>query len=81
VPWISWPDIAVSPEGPFSISTFALSLLLVFRTNSSYDRWWALGLTWGAAVGVMGGGGGGDGLRVELAVQTVSSSRRLIIHS
>lgn len=39
VPWFPWPDIAVSPEGPFAISTFALSLLLVFRTNSSYERW------------------------------------------
>lgn len=32
-------DITISPMGPFSISTFALSLLLVFRTNSSYDRY------------------------------------------
>jgi predicted membrane chloride channel (bestrophin family) len=39
VPWFPWPDLAVSPDGPFAISTFALSLLLVFRTNSSYDRW------------------------------------------
>ena len=38
-PWGRWPDLAVAPEGPFAISTFALSLLLVFRTNSSYERW------------------------------------------
>lgn len=25
---------------PFVLTSFALSLLLVFRTNSSYDRWW-----------------------------------------
>ena len=38
LPAVTWPNLAVSPEGPFSISTFALSLLLVFRTNSSYER-------------------------------------------
>ena len=35
---MAWPSIVVTAEGPFSISTFALSLLLVFRTNSSYAR-------------------------------------------
>jgi len=36
-----WP-IAVSTSyiWPFTLTSFALSLLLVFRTNSSYDRWW-----------------------------------------
>jgi hypothetical protein len=38
IPGIPFPDLAVSVDGPFSISTFALSLLLVFRTNSSYER-------------------------------------------
>jgi hypothetical protein len=33
-----WPSISVSIVGPFSLSTFALSLLLVFRTNGSYQR-------------------------------------------
>lgn len=33
-----WPQLAVEIAGPFSLSTFALSLLLVFRTNSSYQR-------------------------------------------
>ena len=32
--------ILTVPMVPFSISTSALSLLLVFRTTSSYDRWW-----------------------------------------
>ena len=50
VPFIPWPDIAVSPEGPFAISTFALSLLLVFRTNSSYERWWEASSAWNAIV-------------------------------
>jgi len=50
VPWFPWPNLAVSPEGPFSISTFALSLLLVFRTNSSYDRWWEACTAWNGIV-------------------------------
>lgn len=33
-----WPGLAVSTSGVYSLSTFALSLLLVFRTNSSYQR-------------------------------------------
>jgi predicted membrane chloride channel (bestrophin family) len=37
-PAINWPNLSVNPDGAFSISTFALSLLLVFRTNSSYER-------------------------------------------
>jgi hypothetical protein len=32
-----WPTLALNSSGIFSISTFALSLLLVFRTNSSYE--------------------------------------------
>lgn len=32
-----WPTLSLSSGGIFSISTFALSLLLVFRTNSSYE--------------------------------------------
>lgn len=50
VPFIPWPDLAVSPDGPFSISTFALSLLLVFRTNSSYERWWEACTAWNSIV-------------------------------
>lgn len=34
----NWPGLAVSTSGVYSLSTFALSLLLVFRTNSSYQR-------------------------------------------
>jgi predicted membrane chloride channel (bestrophin family) len=34
-----WPGLAVSTTGVYSLSTFALSLLLVFRTNSSYQRY------------------------------------------
>ncbi len=35
---------------PFNLTTFALSLLLVFRTNSSYSRWWEARMIWGAVV-------------------------------
>jgi predicted membrane chloride channel (bestrophin family) len=42
-----WPGLAVSTSGVYSLSTFALSLLLVFRTNSSYQRWNDARKLWG----------------------------------
>ncbi len=44
-----WP-VAVSRDydEPFLLSSFALALLLVFRTNSSYARWWEARQAWGA---------------------------------
>lgn len=37
----SWPDISSSGYiDIFNLASFALALLLVFRTNSSYARWW-----------------------------------------
>ncbi|KAG2444082.1 hypothetical protein HYH02_009024 [Chlamydomonas schloesseri] len=35
---------------PFTMITFALSLLLVFKTNSSYSRWWEGRIIWGQIV-------------------------------
>lgn len=35
-----------------SLMGFALSLLLVFRTNSAYDRWWEARKLWGQLVNV-----------------------------
>mmetsp|Transcript_22851 Transcript_22851/g.43678 ORF Transcript_22851/g.43678 Transcript_22851/m.43678 type:complete len:482 (+) Transcript_22851:112-1557(+) len=35
------------PMTPFNTSASALSLLLVFRTNSSYSRWWEARMIWG----------------------------------
>jgi ion channel-forming bestrophin family protein len=35
------------PTAPFDLTSFALSLLLVFRTNSSYDRWLETITVWG----------------------------------
>ena len=34
------PALPVIPIEPFQLTSFALSLLLVFRTNSSYSRWY-----------------------------------------
>jgi predicted membrane chloride channel (bestrophin family) len=34
---LQFPNVNLSTSGVFSISTFALSLLLVFRINSSYE--------------------------------------------
>lgn len=36
------------PLAPFNTTSSALSLLLVFRTNASYDRWWEARKIWGA---------------------------------
>lgn len=36
-----WPTIVSTKYlEPFVLTSFALSLLLVFRTNSAYGRWW-----------------------------------------
>lgn len=34
------PAMPIIPIEPFQLTSFALSLLLVFRTNSSYSRWY-----------------------------------------
>mmetsp|Transcript_27920 Transcript_27920/g.38604 ORF Transcript_27920/g.38604 Transcript_27920/m.38604 type:complete len:426 (+) Transcript_27920:107-1384(+) len=41
------PMNVVLPNSPFSLTAGALSLLLVFRTNSSYGRWWEARKIWG----------------------------------
>lgn len=35
------------PTAPFDLTSFALALLLVFRTNTSYDRWLEVSTVWG----------------------------------
>ncbi len=36
-----WPNAVMTGYlQPFILTSFAVALLLVFRTNSSYDRWW-----------------------------------------
>lgn len=44
------PDLAVKTLGPFGLSSFALSLLLVFRTNAAYERWDGARKMWGLVV-------------------------------
>lgn len=47
-------SLAVEGLGtPFGMITFVLSLLLVFKTNSSYSRWWEGRIVWGAVVNYM----------------------------
>lgn len=41
-----WRTAAPMPQVPFMLTSFALSLLLVFRTNNSYDRCAALVQSW-----------------------------------
>jgi hypothetical protein len=39
--WYGWPMLSIAAvETFFSAITFALTLMLVFKTNSSYSRWW-----------------------------------------
>lgn len=57
VAYIVLEVLHVSKDSPFkSINTmhtllgFALSMLLVFRTNTAYDRWWEARKIWGSLV-------------------------------
>ena len=55
---IAWLKITYYPEshmvdsliGVYSLVGFVLSLLLVFRTNTAYDRWWEGRKKWGELV-------------------------------
>jgi len=44
-----FPDLDID-IGPFEYTGIALGLLLVFRINSSYDRWWEARKFWGSVV-------------------------------
>ena len=41
------PGLSIETNAPFSLTSFALSLLLVFRTNTSYERWAEAREIWG----------------------------------
>ena len=41
------PGVSIETNAPFSLTSFALSLLLVFRTNTSYARWAEAREIWG----------------------------------
>jgi putative membrane protein len=43
------PELGID-VGPFEVAGAALGLLLVFRTNGGYDRWWEGRKLWGAIV-------------------------------
>eukprot|EP00884_Botryococcus_braunii_P014320 jgi/Botrbrau1/2288/Bobra.101_2s0111.1 len=45
-----FPSICSFPSQPFNTISFALSLLLVFRTNTSYSRWAEARKIWGGVL-------------------------------
>ena len=47
-----WPSLAHGDLiTPLSLTAFLLGLLLVFRTNTAYDRWWEARKIWGGLAG------------------------------
>src|SRR5262245_50665407 len=44
VAWLAQPTL------PLAMMGAALSLFLVFRNNSAYDRWWEARMLWGSLV-------------------------------
>jgi len=38
------------PILPFNLTSFAMAMLVVFRTNTSYARWWEARILWGGTV-------------------------------
>jgi ion channel-forming bestrophin family protein len=43
------PSISL-PIGPFEYAGFVMGLILVFRVNAGYDRWWEARKIWGSVV-------------------------------
>jgi putative membrane protein len=43
-------ELMVVPGLPVSLTGAALGIILGFRTNSAYDRWWEARILWGALV-------------------------------
>jgi putative membrane protein len=50
VEMLGWTDFLQLNTSIFSLLGIILSILLVFRTNSAYDRWWEARKQWGALV-------------------------------
>lgn len=44
------PQFSLDSTEPFSLTSFALALLLVFRTNTSYSRWLDARKAWGSLI-------------------------------
>lgn len=57
----------------YSIIGFVISLLLVFRTNTAYDRWWEGRKKWGEMVN------DSRNLAAKLSVLDLSDAQRLIL--
>lgn len=47
LPAEQFPSFLLANPQPQVLTSFAVSLLLVFRTNQSYDRWWEARKVWG----------------------------------
>lgn len=45
-----WPHLSLALGQAWNLTGFALSLLLAFRTNHAYDRWWEARKIWGGVV-------------------------------
>lgn len=58
-----WPHVTLELGQGFQFTAFALSLLLVFRTNSAYGRWWEVRVLGELAVGMGGVAGKAEGPR------------------
>ncbi len=50
IDYFDWHGEITMNTGVFSLLGVMLSILLVFRTNSAYDRWWEARKQWGALV-------------------------------
>lgn len=50
VDYFDWQSKITMNTGVFSLLGVMLSILLVFRTNTAYDRWWEARKQWGALV-------------------------------
>ncbi len=50
IDYFNWHGDITMNTGVFSLLGVMLSILLVFRTNTAYDRWWEARKQWGALV-------------------------------
>jgi len=50
IEYLEWGKFIVVDVSTFSLLGVILSILLVFRTNTAYDRWWEARKQWGALV-------------------------------
>jgi putative membrane protein len=47
-----YDEVADQPANVYAVLSLVIGLLLVFRTNSAYDKWWEARTLWGALVNV-----------------------------